>query len=105
MYGEDLELGLRAGVAGVATWFWPRARVVHTGAHATAGAFGGEDFARLARTRHAAIAIARGERAAGRDDVAQALTFASRAAVKRLLGRGGERELRQLAAVRALRRG
>jgi N-acetylglucosaminyl-diphospho-decaprenol L-rhamnosyltransferase len=105
MYGEDLELGLRAGMAGVVTWFWPRARVIHTGAHATVGAFGGEDYARLARSRHAAIAIARGERAAGRDDAAQALTFASRVAVKRLLGRGGERELRQLAAVRALRRG
>jgi len=105
MYGEDLELGLRAGAAGVQTWFWPQARVIHTGAHATGGAFGGEDVARLARTRHTAVAIARGERAAARDDLAQALTFASRAVLKRLLGRGGQRERRQLAAVRALRRG
>lgn len=105
MYGEDLELGLRAGAAGVQTWFWPQARVIHTGAHATGGAFGGEDFARLAGTRHAAIATARGERAAARDDVAQAVTFASRAVLKRLLRRGGARERRQLAAVRALRRG
>jgi len=105
MYGEDLELGLRAGVAGVRTWFWPQARVIHAGAHATDSAFGGEDLARLAGTRHAAIALARGERAAARDDLAQAVTFASRAVLKRLLRRGGERERRQLAAVRALRRG
>ncbi|MEO8967417.1 MAG: glycosyltransferase [Solirubrobacteraceae bacterium] len=104
MYGEDLELGLRAGATGVQTWFWPQSRVIHTGAHATGNAFGGEDLARLARTRHAAIAIARGDRAAGRDDRAQTVTFASRAALKRALGRGGERERGQLAAVRALRR-
>ena len=104
MYGEDLELGLRAEAAGVPTWFWPQARVLHSGAHATEAAFGGEDFARLAKTRHAAIATVRGERAAVCDDAGQALTFASRAGLKRLLGLGGDRERRQLAAVRALHR-
>ena len=105
LYGEDLELGLRAADAGVPTWFWPQARAVHTGAHATSAAFGGEDIARLARARHTAVTLARGERAGRRDDAAQALTFASRGALKRLLGRGGDRERRQLEAVRALRRG
>ena len=53
MYGEDLELGLRAARAGVPTWFWPAARVIHHGAHATAAAYGGEPFEVLARARHA----------------------------------------------------
>ena len=35
MYGEDLELGLRAARAGVETWFWPGARVVHHRAHSS----------------------------------------------------------------------
>ncbi|HET9102095.1 MAG TPA: glycosyltransferase [Solirubrobacteraceae bacterium] len=104
MYGEDLELGLRAAAAGLPTWFWPQARVLHAGAHSTAVAFGGEDVARLAAARHAGIARARGPRAARRDDVVQGLTFASRIAVKALLGRDTARERRQLAAVRAGRR-
>ena len=105
MYGEDLELGLRAADAGVPTWFWPSARVMHSGAHATTAAFGGEDLARLAAARHEGVALARGAAAARRDDALQALTFASRAALKRLLGRGAERERAQLRAVRALRSG
>lgn len=105
MYGEDLELGLRAADAGVPTWFWPEARVMHAGAHATAAAFGGEDLPRLAAARHAGIALARGETAARRDDTLQALTFASRAALKRLVGRDAGRERAQLQAVRALRPG
>ena len=31
MYGEDMDLGLRATRAGVETWFWPSARVLHYG--------------------------------------------------------------------------
>ena len=38
------------------------------------------------------------------DDAAQALTFASRGALKRAVGRPAARERRQLAAVRALHR-
>jgi len=44
LYGEDLDLGLRADAAGVQTWFWPSARVIHAGAHSSARAFGGEPF-------------------------------------------------------------
>jgi len=46
----------------------------------------------------------RRERAAARDDALQALTFANRAALKRLLGRPAVREREQLAAVRRARR-
>ena len=100
MFGEDLELGLRATRAGVPTWFWPHARVMHRGAHSTAAAYRGEPFSELARARHDAISIALGEPAADRDDRRQAALFASRAAIKLALRRDNSRELAQLAAVR-----
>jgi N-acetylglucosaminyl-diphospho-decaprenol L-rhamnosyltransferase len=104
LYAEDMDLGLRAREAGVETWFWPAARVIHHQSHATTRAFGGEPFARLARQRHAVVARRLGERAAARDDALQALTFANRAALKRLLRRPAARERAQLRAVRAARR-
>jgi N-acetylglucosaminyl-diphospho-decaprenol L-rhamnosyltransferase len=104
MYGEDLELGLRAAQAGVATWFWPEARVVHHRAHSSAIAYGGEPFDVLAAARSRAIAMTLGDAAARRDDRAQTALYASRALVKRGLGRDRSRELAQLRAVRALAR-
>jgi len=104
MYGEDLELGLRAGRAGITTWFWPRARVLHHQAHSTTTAYGGEPFALLAQGRSRAIEMTLGERAARRDDRAQTALYASRALVKAVLGRDRSRELAQLSAVRSLRR-
>jgi glycosyltransferase involved in cell wall biosynthesis/GT2 family glycosyltransferase len=104
LYGEDLDLGLRAAEAGIETWFWPAARIVHHRAHASAREFGGEPFEALARARHEVIARRRGPRAARRDDRAQALTFRSRAAIKRALRRPAERESRQLEALGAIRR-
>jgi len=103
LYSEDLDLGLRAQAAGIATWFWPQARVIHHQSHATARAFGGEPYARLARQRHDVVARRLGERTAARDDLLQALTFANRLALKRLLRRPAAREREQLAAVRSLR--
>jgi glycosyltransferase involved in cell wall biosynthesis/GT2 family glycosyltransferase len=105
MYGEDLELGLHAHEQDVETWLWPAVRVVHHRAHSTERAFGGEAFGRLARSRHQAVARRRGPGWAVIDDSAQMLTFASRIALKRALGRSAVRERRQLAAVRSLRRG
>ena len=104
MYGEDLELGLRAGRAGVATWFWPGARVVHHGAHSSVDAYGGEPFEVLAAARSRAIAMTLGDAAARRDDRAQTALYASRALVKRALGADRSRELAQLRAVRAVAR-
>ena len=103
MYGEDLELGLRAAAQGIESWFWPRARVLHSGAHATGPAFGGEPFVRLARARHDVVSRRLGERRGRWDDGAQAVTFASRLVYKRVLARGAQRERRQLAALRGLR--
>ncbi|HUZ83866.1 MAG TPA: glycosyltransferase family 2 protein, partial [Gaiellales bacterium] len=105
LYGEDLELGLRASRAGIQTWFVPAARVVHERAHATAAAFGGEPFELLARGRHDAIALARGPLAAAADDCTQAVTFVSRAALKRVLGRCTARERRQFRALGSVAQG
>ena len=49
LYAEDLDLGLRAADAGIETWFWPHARVLHRRAHATSRAFDGEPFELLAQ--------------------------------------------------------
>ena len=86
MYGEDMELGLRARRAGVETWLWPQARVVHHRAHAARGAFGGEPFELLARARHDAVVRAYGPPRARIDDLAQAVTFGTRIVLKRALG-------------------
>jgi N-acetylglucosaminyl-diphospho-decaprenol L-rhamnosyltransferase len=104
LYGEDLDLGLRAAAQGVETWFWPTARVVHHAAHSAQAAFGGEPFDRLAHARHDVVARRLGVGRARLDDVAQAVTFTSRAALKRLAGRSAARERRQLAALARVRR-
>ena len=104
LYGEDLELGLRAAGAGVRTWFWPTARVLHHRAHATAAAFGGEPFELLATARDEVVALRLGARRATVDRVAQALTFGSRLFLKRAVGRPAARERRQLEALRRVRR-
>ncbi len=104
MYAEDLDLGLRAADDGVETWFWPAARVRHTGAHASAAAFGGEPLDLLARRRREVVRERRGPGRARRDDLLQLLTFADRAALKRLRGRDAGRERAQLAALLRARR-
>ena len=98
MYAEDLDLGLRARDAGVQTWFWPGARVIHHGAHSTRRAFGGEAFDRLARQRFGVVQRRRGRRAARADTALQLATFADRALIKRLAGRSAARERRLMTA-------
>jgi GT2 family glycosyltransferase len=104
LYYEDLDLALRAGEQGVETWFCPSARVLHHRAHSSEREFGGEPFELLARARREVVARRLGPRRADLDDAAQAATFASRIAGKRLLGRPAVRERRQLRALLAARR-
>ena len=104
LYAEDLDLGLRATDAGVETWFWPAGRVIHRRAHASARVFGGEPFDLLARRRREVVRRWRGERRQRTDDGAQAVTFATRMALKKALGAGTEREREQLEALRRARR-
>ncbi|MFL5781550.1 MAG: glycosyltransferase family 2 protein, partial [Thermoleophilaceae bacterium] len=104
MYAEDLDLGLRASDMGIETWFWPAARVLHHRAHATSRAFGGEPFELLAARRREVVGERRGPGRRRADDVVQLATFASRAAIKTLLGRGAARERRQIGALLRARR-
>ena len=104
LYAEDLDLGLRATDAGVETWFWPSARVLHHGAHASARVFGGEPFDLLADRRREVVRRWRGERRQRADDGAQLVTFATRIALKRALGGTARREREQLEALRRARR-
>ena len=104
LYGEDLDLGLRAADAGVETWFWPHARVLHKRAHTTRRAFDGEPFELLASRRRKVVRSRRGHTRRRLDDAVQAVTFADRIALKTLFRRDTARERRQLAALRATRR-
>ena len=95
LYAEDLDLCLRAQAAGVPTILHPDVGLVHRGGHASAD----EPFALKARRRREVIAANLGAAPLRRDDIAQAATFALRAAV----GRDRARNRAQLAALRAAR--
>src|SRR3954447_24499467 len=102
LYGEDLELGLRARELGVETWFWPEARIVHYRSSSTDRALGGEPFELLARQRRRVVEERLGRRRRRLDDWVQLVTFAERMALKALLRRPYERERSRLAALRAV---
>jgi GT2 family glycosyltransferase/glycosyltransferase involved in cell wall biosynthesis len=104
MYAEDMDLGLRASDAGIDTWYWPAARVLHHRAHATSRAFGGEPYDLLAARRREVVGERRGRGRQRLDDAVQLATFANRAAIKALLGRRPARERRQVAALLRARR-
>jgi len=97
LFYEDMDLCLRARAAGIPTVLDPSVRVRHLGGHATLR--DGEPHALLARRRRKVVAAHRGAAAAALDDLAQGLTFATRAAARRALGRGAVRERAQLAAL------
>ena len=102
LFAEDMDLCLRARAAGIPTVLHPSLRVRHTGGHATLR--DGEPLDLLARRRRAVVGGALGPRALGLDDLAQAMTFASRAAGHALLGGDAERPARQLRALARARR-
>ena len=96
---EDLDLCLRARASGVPVELRPEVVLRHAGGHAVNRA--GEPLELHAQRRREVVRANLGAAAVARDDVAQALTFASRALVR---GRTS-RERRQLRALRAARRG
>lgn len=102
LFAEDMELCLRARAAGVPTVLHPELRLRHAGGHATLR--DGEPYELLARRRREAVARARGRRALALDDLAQALTFATRTAGHAVLGGDAARPRAQLAALRRARR-
>jgi N-acetylglucosaminyl-diphospho-decaprenol L-rhamnosyltransferase len=97
LFGEDMDLCLRARAAGIPTILHPELRIRHTGGHATLR--GGEPFELIARRRRAVLAATRGRRALVLDDLAQAVTFASRGAAHAAVGGDASRPRRQLAAL------
>lgn len=105
LFSEDLDLCLRAAAAGIPTELRPELAVVHHGGTSTAAAFGGEPFGDIAAARRRVVGARLGPRALARDDAAQAVTFATRAAARMLLRRDASRERAQLAALRTARRG
>jgi N-acetylglucosaminyl-diphospho-decaprenol L-rhamnosyltransferase len=93
LLAEDMDLCLRARARGVRTILHPDLEFTHTGGHSVLR--GGEPFDELARRRRETIEAALGRGARRRDDAAQALTFATRALVKR----PNQRERAQLDAL------
>jgi len=102
LFAEDMELCLRARAAGLPTVLHPDLRIRHTGGHATQR--DGEPFDVLARRRRTVVRATRGAHAATLDDLAQGLTFATRAAGHAVLGGDARRPARQLAALARARR-
>lgn len=105
LFYEDLDLCLRARAAGLPTELHPDLVLRHRGAHATGPAFGGEPHELLARRRREVIEGRLGRRALALDDAAQALTFATRTAGRRLLRRDASRPRAQMRALRRARSG
>jgi GT2 family glycosyltransferase len=95
LFAEDMDLCLRARARRIPTIVHPDLAIRHTGRHSIEH----EPFEVLARTRRDVIANTRGATARRLDDAAQALTFATRALVKR----PNTRERRQLSALAHVR--
>jgi GT2 family glycosyltransferase len=91
LFAEDMDLCLRARARGIPTFLHPDLAIRHTGRHSVRQ----EPFETLARNRRDVIERRRGRRARALDDAAQALTFATRALVKR----PNDRERAQLQAL------
>jgi len=105
LYGEDMDLCLRAAALDVPTILWPAVRLVHTGGTSTTAHFGGEPLDLKARRRREVVRADLGRPALARDDAAQALTFVTRAGARTALGRPSSRERAELRAWwRAVRR-
>jgi GT2 family glycosyltransferase len=104
LFYEDLDLCLRAAAAGVPTELHPDVRAIHAGGTSTEPHFDGEPFELLARRRRDVIAARLGPAAVRRDDAAQTLTFATRAAARALLRLNARRERAQLRALAEARR-
>jgi GT2 family glycosyltransferase len=104
LFYEDMDLCLRARARGVPTELHPDVRLLHSGAHSTDPAYGGEPYELRARTRRATVGLRLGPRAQALDDLSEALTFTTRAAARALLRRDRMAERARLAALRRARR-
>ena len=102
LYGEDMDLGLRAARVGVASLFCPDvARVVHHGERSSEQRFRAGPTELIAAGRRRAVGSAYGPARERRAWRAQRLNLRLRAAAKGALGRDASRERAALRAVRS----
>lgn len=100
MYGEDLDLCLRAAAAGIPSYFAPDVcEVLHHGGASAATRYDAGPDRVVARTRGAVLRRAFGSGRERRSRLAQRLNLRLRAAAKRALGRDADRERAALEAV------
>jgi N-acetylglucosaminyl-diphospho-decaprenol L-rhamnosyltransferase len=103
LFYEDMDLCLRAAAQGIPTELHPDVRLRHSGAHSTDRAFGGEAYDLRALRRREVVGARLGRRALIMDDLAEGLTFATRAAARTLLRRDASAERARLAGLRRAR--
>ncbi len=97
LYGEDLDLCLRARAAGAPVVYRPDVELLHEGGHSTEAAFHEQQRLEMqARRRREVIAAQLGPHSLRRDDLAEGATFGLRALV-------GRRRGENVAKLRALR--
>ena len=105
LFYEDMDLCLRARAAGAPTELHPDVALRHAGAHSTGPAFGGEPYDLLAARRREVVGARLGRRALMIDDLAEGLTFATRAAARTLLRRDASAERARLGGLLKARGG
>lgn len=105
LFYEDMELCLKARRAGVPTVLHPDITLRHVGGTATKRGLDVDRDLVLRAGRRREVLAREGPLRLAMDDAAQAATFAARAAVRRIVRRGGAYERAQLRALRAARRG
>ena len=103
LFYEDMGLCLRARTQGVPTLLRPGIALRHRGGASVGPALGEGDLPLRAGRRREVMAR-EGRVPLLLDDLAEAATFATRAAARRLTGRGGEIEAARLRALREARR-
>lgn len=105
MYGEDVDLGLRAAAAGVGSWFDPGARIVHHGQGSSTLVYGSREGWRPTGTLNwrAAVRRAYGPRREWMGWRALRLNLRLRLIAKTLLGRADDRDRAAVQAVLAAR--
>ena len=93
LYGEDLDLCLRAAARGIGRVFAPDvARVVHSGGRAASRRYEDAGLGEKIATRNAVVRLRLGERRSIVDQTSEVVFHASRYGLKRLLGKSTERE-------------
>jgi GT2 family glycosyltransferase len=104
LYGEDMDLGLRAARAGVRSYFCPdRARVIHYGQGSTAQLLPDGPWDLMAQNRRAVLRRSCGERGERAAQAALVLNLGLRVAAKRALRRDAGRDRAVLRATLSAR--